>query len=360
MATASSLLQQLTNKHNELIQLLETRYTNHINALLKQKTKLLFVMQQQYMEQVEKILELEKRQIGHKMNQITNNQLVTKLHTDVQVYSQNTLCMPPLEKEVQERMIICSTDSDDEPIMKAKRKKNNLSYANAEHIRSKKLNTSCPIILCSKLNEHQVKVWLQFTEVFGNHAIVTSKWRADVTHLVTTCTMKEDKRILQSRTLKYFQCLISGTFILCFEWIEQCLKQNAFINEDGYELLGDIVALGSPLLSRQLRMQQSDFRLFAKLYVFIEFFEDKTCDKIYSILLIGGCTNIERNCLPIYWLNKKEYYKKMTEKYQIVYAYQKLPKTFGDEEQQFCELFNVKMMSFNNIMDAVSRFKLLD
>ena len=117
--------------------------------------------------------------------------------------------------------------SDNEPIIHSKKHK---------RTKNKKLAAHCPFykislseILCSKLNEQQVEIWLKFTEKFGKRAVVTSHWRPNVTDLVTLCSLIGDEQNSRSQTSKYFQCIMSGAFIVCLKWIQCVCSKTVFL-----------------------------------------------------------------------------------------------------------------------------------
>ncbi|KAL0044727.1 hypothetical protein WJX82_006986 [Trebouxia sp. C0006] len=57
-------------------------------------------------------------------------------------------------------------------------------------------------------------------------------------------------RLCQQRSLKYFQGLAQGCWLVGWAWLEACAAAGCWVPEEGYEVAGDHVALGAPKAAR--------------------------------------------------------------------------------------------------------------
>ncbi len=74
----------------------------------------------------------------------------------------------------------------------------------------RKLSDLQPVIVCSKLSADQINGWENFKEKFNGIARFRTTWHHDVTHVITSATVKRDKRMLSARTIKYLKGVIAG------------------------------------------------------------------------------------------------------------------------------------------------------
>ena len=52
--------------------------------------------------------------------------------------------------------------------------------------------------------------------------------------------------LCQQRSLKYFQGLAKGCWLVGWAWLEACAAAGSWVPEEPYEVAGDHVALGAP------------------------------------------------------------------------------------------------------------------
>ncbi len=52
--------------------------------------------------------------------------------------------------------------------------------------------------------------------------------------------------LCQQRSLKYFQGLAQGCWLVGWAWLEACAAAGCWVPEEAYEVAGDHVALGAP------------------------------------------------------------------------------------------------------------------
>ncbi|KAL0039358.1 hypothetical protein WJX79_004746 [Trebouxia sp. C0005] len=67
------------------------------------------------------------------------------------------------------------------------------------------------------------------------------------THVIVQVNAGE---LCQQRSLKYFQGLAQGCWLVGWTWLEACAAAGCWVPEEGYEVAGDHVALGAPKAAR--------------------------------------------------------------------------------------------------------------
>jgi len=117
-----------------------------------------------------------------------------------------------------------------------------------------------------------------------------------VTHLVTSCDIEKNKKILDGRTMKYFKSIASGCWVLCFNWIEDSINSRMLCNESKYEIAGDMKGDYSSKKSREMREQVSNVGLYTNLNVIIakQFRFNNLSDDLNIIFEIGGAKIITK------------------------------------------------------------------
>jgi len=117
-----------------------------------------------------------------------------------------------------------------------------------------------------------------------------------VTHIVTSTRLQEHRKIVDKRTMKYFQGLILGASIISFEWIEDSLKHQRMMRERPYLAAGDSFGLGA---SRKRQPRTNDIKIFEDyIVVFLGNFNDSTLQPLLRIIQIAGVKSIfSRWCL---------------------------------------------------------------
>eukprot|EP01084_Bolivina_argentea_P051114 94004_1 len=219
-----------------------------------------------------------------------------------------------------------------------------------------KLKYSSPIILHSGLSQHQKNDFGMFKQKFGDRATFTSEWKDNVTHLITPTTIDENELILSARTTKYFQSVISGSWILCFDWVKECLNKNVLIRENKYEVIADIHSKNGCKITRELRMRgKNDEGLFGDILCVIGYFEkDKIEKDITNILKIGGGIILQK--FPYEWLKNIDKYKSEMNGKRMVFVYDKEHNVLNTKQKDFVEKFDVLSIGYKDVFDAISNY----
>jgi hypothetical protein len=121
---------------------------------------------------------------------------------------------------------------------------------------SKRKYSDCtkPVILTTGLLDDQLKTTKAVAKKLGG--TVVASFGPNVTHIVTSVDHNGNGR----RTLKYFCGILSGIWILSYEWIQQCRTDEIWRYEEPFEIPGDTLGMGGP---RKGRIRQSQkVRLF--------------------------------------------------------------------------------------------------
>lgn len=122
-------------------------------------------------------------------------------------------------------------------------------------------------------------------------------WTPQVTHVIIRC---ESGRKCK-RTLKYVQGLLSGSHIVCSDWIDECIRQRKWVPEAGYLVQEDSGGGEQAVDRMQARLSNGLPKLFSELKVFFwGSFPDAACSREDLVLtaLAGGATILDTAPLP--------------------------------------------------------------
>eukprot|EP01083_Nonionella_stella_P081014 222936_1 len=214
-----------------------------------------------------------------------------------------------------------------------------------------------PVILCTKLSTDQIKQYDTFKDKFGHIVTFTSQWKPNVTHLVTSATSEGNEKILSARTIKYFQSVIAGCWVMCFDWIEECLCRNTLIEESSYEVLGDLKGRGGARKSRQLRKKKSDNGLFSNVICVVasEFKFARLDEDLRGMFRMGGAKMY--NMLPYHWSKDRDGYKKEVNGKNAVFVYDPQNYDMTQKQIDFCNTFGVLPIGYQQVFDTISNYK---
>jgi len=89
------------------------------------------------------------------------------------------------------------------------------------------------VLLGTCLSLDQKRVMLSLISSFGKFR-TTNDWSSSVTHVIANDAAETDRRL---RTLKVFKGLVSGLWILSYNWIEASKKAGFWVDEEPFELV---------------------------------------------------------------------------------------------------------------------------
>ena len=112
-----------------------------------------------------------------------------------------------------------------------------------------------------------------------------------VTHVVTGLTAGDDTHRAQ-RTLKYCCGVLSGAWIVSFEWVLESLAAREWVEESDFELRGDTYGAGAPKKAR-IALRKGTQRLFSGLRIcFAGEFTQPSRKDLQRVARIGGADNL--------------------------------------------------------------------
>jgi len=118
------------------------------------------------------------------------------------------------------------------------------------------------VLVASALDESQQKVLSSFRDIFPSSRMVDS-YSTEVTHVVVAAVRsnqgkKRSRKVieLKQRTMKYLMGVLEGKWIVCLNWLQECIDAKRIVPEDPYEVERDYKAApgvkGTPKLSREI------------------------------------------------------------------------------------------------------------
>lgn len=79
------------------------------------------------------------------------------------------------------------------------------------------------------MSDDDMKIIKQFAIMFNIHTLnLTSKWDDRITHFIAKT---QSDNLCDIRTFKFLHALLSGCFIVSFEWVQQCLNSRTLLPE---------------------------------------------------------------------------------------------------------------------------------
>ncbi|KAK9729645.1 Breast cancer 1, early onset, variant 5 [Basidiobolus ranarum] len=148
-----------------------------------------------------------------------------------------------------------------------------------------------PVILGTMLKASQIKK--MNTSVKKLNATIVTEFTSDVTHLVTEAVKGTSKR-----TMKYFLAILHGRWLVNYQWIEDSLSRNEWLDEDVYEVIGDErYSNYGPKRARQ-SIKNGEPKLFHnQQYLLVGEFKQPSRDDLITLLTAGGATIVDK-CPP--------------------------------------------------------------
>ncbi|KAF7285015.1 hypothetical protein GWI33_012330 [Rhynchophorus ferrugineus] len=197
--------------------------------------------------------------------------LCTEIFSPIATSSQNTFKFnyPPLVNDsspnIRKPNILSSTPNQ----------KSILNYVNFSQNRNK-FNKSKPCIMWSRISNKDIRNVFRQLEL--KRLITTSEhFTPKVTHLIVAV---DEKGQLKSHTAKFLLAVAAGIWVVRWEWVINCLKMNAIVSEEPYEVL-DISGVPGPQMSRLTKIKNPLFQE----YIFF-------CAPTFSTISINDIENI--------------------------------------------------------------------
>jgi hypothetical protein len=144
--------------------------------------------------------------------------------------------------------------------------KNRIISAPSSPIESKKRKTideisistiHNPVIVTTNLDKTQTKKMTKIAKKLN--ATIVTKYDDTVTHVVT----EVNENNIARRTLKYSTGIVSGAFVVGFQWITDSFDREHWLDELEYEVSGDHVAKHAPENTRKYKLKIfKDVRFF--------------------------------------------------------------------------------------------------
>ncbi|KAJ8952418.1 hypothetical protein NQ318_014510, partial [Aromia moschata] len=111
-----------------------------------------------------------------------------------------------------------------------------------------------PCVACTKLSKPQVHTIVRLTERVL--ARFSPTFTPDVTHVIVNAN---DQNCVEDHTMKYVAAVAAGLWVLNFDWVKDCLRQECIVPEEPYEVL-DMSGFPGPKTARLTREKDPLFK----------------------------------------------------------------------------------------------------
>ncbi|ORX91892.1 hypothetical protein K493DRAFT_409078 [Basidiobolus meristosporus CBS 931.73] len=195
-----------------------------------------------------------------------------------------------------------------------------------------------PVILGTMLKASQTKKLNSTAKKL--HASVVAEFKKDVTHLVTEAVKGTSRR-----TMKYFLAILHGRWLVSYQWVEDSLKRNEWLEEDAYEIIGDEhFSNYGPRRARQ-SIKKQEPRLFqGQQYFLAGEFKQPARDDLIMLLNAGGATVLDR------WPPANN------QQVRVICD----NKTSMRTKNKYREQYSCEVVFANWVLDSISNYKLID
>ncbi|XP_033120913.1 BRCA1-associated RING domain protein 1-like [Anneissia japonica] len=95
------------------------------------------------------------------------------------------------------------------------------------------------VFICTGLNNEQKKLVETCAKMLD--ADIVKDFTDDITHVIASCTAG-----VCLRTFKYLQGVISAKWVISFQWVESCLREQRAVDEESFEVAGTMSSPSSP------------------------------------------------------------------------------------------------------------------
>ena len=119
--------------------------------------------------------------------------------------------------------------------------------------------------------------------------VLVSAFDSSVSHLVTSASLAIRSGRLLHRTNKYFLCLLSGCFVLCVDWVTDCLQQRRLVDEQPFVITGDEKAEDTARRARE-RRERGEQPLLSGVTVWEagRWAKEETQREVKKVVEVGG------------------------------------------------------------------------
>ncbi len=172
-----------------------------------------------------------------------------------------------------------------------------------------------------------------------------------ITHIVTGIVDQEQRT---QRTIKYCCGVLTGAWVVTFEWVLASLSAREWVEELDYEVRGDTHALGAPKKARLALRKSGSTRLFAGLrFCFGGEFALPSRADLEGIARTGGAEIL--SSLPTPTTNMQEYLAEVQHTY-VICDREITDEAGAGEMHMVCGLVPI---SYHWLLDSVSNYSLL-
>ncbi|XP_065053661.1 BRCA1-associated RING domain protein 1-like [Rhopilema esculentum] len=149
-------------------------------------------------------------------------------------------------------------------------------------------------ILQTGLDQNKKEILARCTKRLGCELV--DEFSSQVTHVVTNV----DDQLICSRTIKYFHGILTGKWIVSFQWIADSLKKHHWVDEEPYEVRGCQEASESAPMKARLNAAKQFPPLFDGCSFFFsgDFKSHPSKPDLLSLVQFGGGTILHREPKP--------------------------------------------------------------
>ncbi|ETO16418.1 hypothetical protein RFI_20923, partial [Reticulomyxa filosa] len=142
----------------------------------------------------------------------------------------------------------------------------------------------------------------------------------------------------------YLKMVAAGGWVLCFDWVDECIKQGKLVNETPFEIVGDIKGESGAKKSRKDRENKKDEGLFHNCVAIIsdELKTGNLSQDLKTVFRLGGAKIL--NCLPYKWEKEQKSKRKQISKENskvYVFVYDAENFDLSKRQSQFCKQFGI-------------------
>ncbi|XP_044268828.1 uncharacterized protein LOC123014008 [Tribolium madens] len=161
------------------------------------------------------------------------------------------------------------------------KQKSILNYVKSQESQESQKSQTKPCIACSRINRDQVIALSSMTN--RKLASYSTCFSPKVTHLVVSV---DERNCLKDHTIKFISAVAAGIWVVSFKWVEECLKKNAIVPEEPFEVL-DVSGIPGPRQARLTRQTNPLFKGY-KIHAAAPFMSTTQKEVENVIKMLGG------------------------------------------------------------------------